>query len=368
MPGLTKRKFEKELINFNKSLKRPLNLIYEILPCDYDKYILLKYFKELYPFEWKTIIERYKLYTAKDDFLEEKGKKRRYKHLPPDQYFFNMPKVKHILSKGQKRKHKTNCDDKEQNNKYQLFKKKREIAIKKRQKKIKENKKLLQTIEPLFIDIFINFYHRKGNSIEEKIEIIKELQKYDSKKVIEFFYKINDAEKNNQIRRLTFKHLQNLGYYVKLRKNFKGKKKDYMLEKTKFEVKPEDLFKRLENKTTPQYKKQYDFFISHSYKDYDKVIEIKNKLNEKGYVIYCDWMSDNEFLKRKNVSDFTWYVLQKRIEQSKRVLFILTENSKNKSDWIKKELEYAKSINKEILCIKFIDEICEFKEIFLQEL
>jgi hypothetical protein len=368
MPGLTKCKFEKELMNFNKSLKRPLNLIYEILPCNYNKSILLKYFKELYPFEWKTIIERYKHYTDKDNFLEKNGKKRRYNHLLPKEYFFNLQKVKHILSNGQRIKYKTNCNNEEQYKKYQRFKEKRKILIQKHQNKINKNKKLLQTTEPSFIDIFINFYHKKGNSVEEKIEVVKELEKYDSKKVIEFFYKINDAERNYQIRRIAFNHLQTLGYYVKLRKNFKGNKKSYMLEKTRFEVKPEDLFKRLENKTTPQYKKQYDFFISHSYKDYSKIIEIKNKLNEKGYVIYCDWMSDNEFLKRKYVSDFTWYVLEKRIEQSKKVLFILTENSKNKSDWIKKELKFAKSINKEILCIKLIDERCKFKEISLQDL
>jgi len=54
--------------------------------------------------------------------------------------------------------------------------------------------------------------------------------------------------------------------------------------------------------------------------------------------------------------------LQRRIEQSKKVLFVLTENSKNKSEWIQKELDFAKSIKKEILCLKLTDEKCEFKE------
>ena len=72
-------------------------------------------------------------------------------------------------------------------------------------------------------------------------------------------------------------------------------------------------------------------------------------------MIYCDWMSDSEYLKRELASEFTWYVLQQRIKQSKKVIFVLTQNTINKSDWIQKELAFAKSIGKEIVCLDLID-------------
>jgi len=355
-----------ESMRFAKHLNRLLNNVVEVLPCEYNEKILLKYFKKLYPFEWKEIIQRYKVYQQKDDFFVKNGKKRRYKHLSPNEYFFTLAKVKHILSEGQKTKHKQNCNNDFQLKKFLELKKIREFKINNKLKKIKKYKTSLQKIDPMFIDILINFYHKRGNSINEKMEIVKEMQKYDSKKVIEFFYKLNDAEKNSQIRRIAFKHLQNLGYYVKLRKNFKGKKKSYMLEKTQFIVTPKDLFERLKNRTTIQHKKKYDFFISHSYLDYDLVIGIMKKLNKLGYLVYCDWSSDNDFLKRNlanEYKDFVLYVLQKRIEQSKKVLFILTEHSKNQSSWIKQELNHAKKFGKEILCLNFLKKECELKSL-----
>jgi len=365
MPGITKRKYVGEMMRFAKSLKGPLNKIYEVLPCEYDGEILFKYFKILYPHLWKDIKERYQLYQNKDKFLVKNKKKRRYKPLPPKKYFFSLPKVKHILSDRQKLKHKNNCQNEVQKQKFLKLKQIRDNKRKIREEKIKKYKETLQEIEPMFIDILINFYHKKGNSVHEKMEIVKEMQKYDSKKVIEFFYKLNDSERNNQIRKIAFKHLQKLGYYVKLRKNFKGKKKSYMLEKTKFQVTPKELFEKIYNKETIQHLKKYDFFISHNYLDYELIIELKNKLNKKGYRLYIDWSSDNDFLKR-NLSEeykkFVIYVLQKRIEQSKKVLFVFTNNSKNKSWWIEQELNYAKKIGKEILCVNYLNELCGFKE------
>lgn len=53
MPGIAKRKYVEELIRFNKKIKRPLYLIVEILPYDYNGKTLLDYFKKFYPYEWQ---------------------------------------------------------------------------------------------------------------------------------------------------------------------------------------------------------------------------------------------------------------------------------------------------------------------------
>lgn len=76
MSGETKRKYNAELVRFNKSLKKPLDSIKSVLPLNYNKYDILNLFKELYPYEWNIIKERYKQYKSKDIFLAKNGKKR----------------------------------------------------------------------------------------------------------------------------------------------------------------------------------------------------------------------------------------------------------------------------------------------------
>jgi len=189
------------------------------------------------------------------------------------------------------------------------------------------------------------------------MEIVKELQKYDSNKTLDFFQKLNDSEKNSQIRIVAFKHLQSIGKYVKLRKSFKGKRKTYMTEKTNFNMKPLDLFEKIENNLV-QNKKSYDIFISHSFEDNILVKKIIKELNKYNLNIYCDWISDNDFLKRTYAGDYTKAILKRRIEQSKKVLFIKTNQTNDKSnnfysEWVKMEILYAKSINKPIEHIDF---------------
>ena len=178
--------------------------------------------------------------------------------------------------------------------------------------------------------------------------------KFDSPKATDFLYRINDSERNDQIRNLAFRHLQKTGHYVKLRSKFKGKKKSYTTNTSSYEMTPEMLLARI-NEDTIQSKKSYEAFISHSYKDADLVYKTKEILNSQGITCYCDWMSDSDFLKRNLVSEYTEMVLRKRIEQSDMIIFIRTLNSMPKSEplspWIKMELDCAKDIGKTIYCI-----------------
>ena len=245
MAGKTKRKYVGELMRFNKSIKSPLNKIQEILPYEYSGNDILNLFKEFYPYEWKSIEERYKQYSEKDNFLVKNGKKRRYHPEEPNTYFFNLAKVKNMLSKGKKEQHRKNFNDDIREEILVKFRVQRNYKIKIRDEKIAKVKEDMQWVDPLFVDIFINGYHQKGITTEGKIEILKELEKYDSPKSLEFFSKINDSEKNSQVRKMAFNHLQKIGKYVKLRKNFKGKQKSYMTEKSNFFMKPKDLHERI---------------------------------------------------------------------------------------------------------------------------
>lgn len=366
MPGKTQRKYVGELMRFDESLKTPLHNIKSILPYNYDKYDILNFFKELYPYEWNITEERYKQYKEKDNFLIKVGKKARYKPTPPQFYLFELQKVKHILSEGQKKLHQQNFNEEERFKKLNILREETKLRMLKINKKIDTAKELVQEVEPLYLDIFIQAYHQKGITIEEKIEIVKELQKYECEKSIEFFQKLNDSEKNSQIRTLAFQHLQSIGKYVKLRKGFKGKKKVYMTEKTYFDMKPLDLLERIEDDSI-QNKKSFDYFISHSFSDNELVKKIVKEMNKLNLHIYCDWFNDTDFLKRKYASKYTRIILKKRLEQSRKVLFIKTYNTNNESNhffskWIKMEILYAHKLKKEIEYIDFIgNKKCEFK-------
>lgn len=323
-------------------------------------------FKELYPYEWNIIKERHKQYKNKDAFLVKVGKKKRYYPTTPDFYLFNLLKVKHMISEGQKKIHQQNFNEANRIKNLKILEEKVKNRMIKINKKVDKEKEYMQEIEPLYIDIYIQAYHKKGITINEKMEIVKELEKYECEKSTIFFSKLNDSERNEQIRQIAFNHLQSIGKYVKRRKNFKGKKKIYMIERTSFNVKPVDLVKRIEEDSI-QNKKSFDFFISHSSLDNKIVKNIIKYLNKSKFHVYCDWFNDTDFLRRKYASEYTKIVLKKRIEQSKKILFIRTPNTNDRnnkfySEWIEMEISYAKKLNKDIECINLINEgNCEFK-------
>lgn len=366
MSGRTKRKYMEELIKFNKSLKVPLSTIQSVLPVNYNRNNILNLFKELYTYEWNIIEERYKLYKSKDEFLKKVGKKVRYQPTQPKDYLFELQKVKQMLSQGQRTLHKKNFNEDSRLKKLSELREKSKLRISKINEKAHVAKENMQDIEPIYLDIFIHAYHKKRITTEEKMEIVKELQKYNSEKVLKFFYKLNDSERNTQIRRIAFMHLQSLGKYVRLRKGFKGKQKSYMTERAKFDMKPIDLLERIRNDSI-QNKKKFDYFISHSFEDNELVIQIKNQMNRLNLHVYCDWLNDTDFLKRTYASEYTKIVLKKRIEQSSKVLFLRSKNTNDQqnnffSEWVEMEILYAKKLSKDIECIDLIqDGKCEFK-------
>lgn len=339
MSGEALRKYCGELMRFEKSLKRPLSLIFDVLPEDYNEEDILNLFEKYYPFEWKTICERYQTYHEKDEFLVNHGKKRRYKPLSLRKYFFSLPKVKYMLSFSGRKKYKEQFDLLARKNILEELEKRRINHLNKHNLKIQQVKKNLQEIEPMFLDALIAAYHRKGNKIEDKLEIFKEIQKYDCLESTRFFRKINDSERNIQVRKMAFDYLQKTGSYVKLRKNFSGKKKAYMTEKSNFYMTPKDLLDRLEHNQSIQLRKSFDVFLSHSSKDASAVIRIMHALNKQGLVCYCDWTSDNDFLKRNIASEYTKEVLKKRMIQCRQFLLMKSENS-DVSEWVRFEIEF----------------------------
>ncbi|MGE6188506.1 hypothetical protein ACLHZ7_17590, partial [Aeromonas salmonicida] len=158
-----------------KSFTRPLNLISEALPAEYDKHLLLGLFKELFPLMWDRLNKRYKQYESKDSFLTKVGKKKRYHHDKPDVFFFKLLKVKHMVSGGQRVKHKNTFDEKNAQLAYQSLLNKANHKVNTHENKMISINNDLQTIDPLYIDAFISAYHKKGITIQGKVEIFSEI-------------------------------------------------------------------------------------------------------------------------------------------------------------------------------------------------
>lgn len=369
MPGKAKRKYVGELSRFAKRLGRPLELVAETLKPGYTGNDLLQAFKDYYPFEWEEICERWKIYSEKDKFLRQKRGKTRYNPLKPEEYFISLMKVRYLMSKGFREKHKQNYNEQIRASKAKTLRLKRDGRINKKRQQIEMHTEDLQKVDPGFIEALIYAYHDRRNSANDKMEIFNEIQKYDCEKSRQFFWKLNDSERNNQIRLLAFKHLQKSGHYVKLRKGFKGKKKTYQTERSTFEGTPEALAKKLQDDRSIQGLKRYDLFISHSSKDKAYVRQMKEKANAVGLNCYVDWVADNDFLKRSMVSDYTREVLKVRMKQSQKLLYLSSDQSRN-SQWVSLELDYYKNcLHREILMIILDGEDAhDFKRISLNEM
>lgn len=364
MSGKLKRKYDNENINFNKSLKKPLNELEGIIVWNIELEDFLKMFKKYYPYEWQNIVSRQEYYKIKQNKLNKRknNSKNRYNTDSPENYFKSIPKVMACVDKFRKKPKKEKIDFSLYEKDFYEFEQTRLKKIEKRKNKLEEANKDLQHIDPLYVDIYIGFYERKSNinNVDLKREILEDLIKYDGVKINNFLYKINDTEINYELQKMAFYELQKRGKYVKLmKKGKKGKINKSKLEtvnhKSNLEWTPKMLFNKL-NIEKQQQIKQYDYFISHSYKDNDLVRNLIKKLNNDSKTCYCDWMSDNDFLRRELVSEYTKEVLKYRIEQSDELIYFKTKNSME-SQWVRFELEYARELDKEIIIVEKQEEI-----------
>ena len=345
MPGKAKRKYVDENIRISKYITKQLNHLMPTLKPGYTVQDILLAYKKYYPFDWIELVERQNVYKEKDDHLRSVHKKIRYKPFSPEAFFYSLQKVKYVLSKGYREKHSLNYSETARIEYESQFARKRDAAIARRRSRIDENTKNIQKVDPGFIDALIYAYHRRENTINDKMEIIREIIKYDCSRTFNFLSKINDCEKNDEIRNLAFNQLQSDGHYVKLRQKPKGKIKSYITEESDIIGTPESLAERLSNRKSVQNLKRYDVFISHSYKDKNSVEDVVRKINATGMNCYVDWTADNDFLKRSMVSDYTKEVLKHRMKQSKCLLFLSSARSRA-SKWVSFELEYFEKVLK----------------------
>lgn len=360
MSGYTKHIYDKDLQETRKQLSKYVEDVTPLLSEEYTFDEILDLVKEYYPFEWRILEEKYQYYCKKDKTIKKFHGKKRYNADCPETILRELPVIHKLLMPAIiKRKQETFSIKKQIENR-KFLDKKRLPKIKARQEKIDKAKKRAQEMEPEFLDALIGLYNRKGVSIKDKFYIFLELKKYYCKKTINFFKKVADSEYNRQLRNMAFEHLQSLGHYTFLRKqkymqiHVRNKKRKQRIKETAYEVYnikaiPQELEYRIQN-SKEQKIKTYDYFVSHSSVDYETVQRLIIFLNKNNKNVYCDWKADDNYLKRHLVCKATQNVINKRIEQSKKMIFVDSVNSRN-SCWVKYELNYANQQGKEILVL-----------------
>ena len=109
----------------------------------------------------------------------------------------------------------------------------------------------------------------------------------------------------------------------------------------------------------------FDIFLSHSYQDREIIPHLKKKLESFGFTVYVDWIND-KLLSRESVDKKTAEILQKRMKQSKCLLYATSSNQKN-SRWMPWELGYFDGIKDKMVAILPIKKDNSFSENFQGE-
>ena len=361
MAGVTEHIYEHEIRDIILMWKQQLNEIKNILPKFYSAEDIVNILKRFYPHEWESVEIKYLYYCWKDNYLKKIKGKARYNMKKPVELLKGVGLFKKMMSQEFREEYVNNYSV-ELASRYEKFLwNKRSSKIEKINQKIEMAKLKTQQMTPSFTDKLIGLYERKNTTQKDKIYILTELQKYYSPTIIRFFYKLVDTELNRQLREMAFYHLQSFNYQPRARRqkymiiHTKNKKRrqylkkvypneTYIIPKT-----PNELEYRIEN-AKEQMIKEFDFFISHSSSDSDAVQRLIQYENRQGKNIFCDWINDGDYLKRHLVCEATLKVIEKRLEQSKGLIFVSSENSRN-SIWCKYELNYFKELGRSIYVI-----------------
>lgn len=83
---------------------------------------------------------------------------------------------------------------------------------------------------------------------------------------------------------------------------------------------------------------RFDVFLSHSVRDADLILGLRNLLTKQGLRVYVDWIDDPK-LDRSRVSPETAARLRERMQQSQTLIYA-TSRAAQKSRWMPWELGY----------------------------
>lgn len=347
MPGVAKKKFDKELFDLKLELRRKVEDLCRVLPytTTYDEFY--KYFVLCYE-DWVGYFFSFKrFYDKKDKHLISIKKKTRYK-CPALEVLLSYHFKKWQVKNSGKSETSEMLDDK--NRQLNIFIKRCSDEVRKRYHKQSSKEEIIQFVCPRFVQKIMGLYShyrlKHPGNLNLRMQVLKEVAKYKTKETIAFLYAVNESEPDAGIRYVALQALQRFGVYCRFRRVQKKLRKDEEHVKAKVIDNPDDLNRIIDNDIVESMKR-YNIFISHSTKDRNFLIDLVHDINKQGKNVYVDWMEDIEALQRSKTNAQTASVIKHRIDSSDVVLCIKTEGALS-SEWIPWELGYADGIGKSI--------------------
>lgn len=343
--GGTARQFNKMYIDYKQRFKKPIHVVASLMPREFSDSDFVDTFKRLYPHMWSDLEKQYLYWHEKNEYLIKHGKKSRYNFRKP--YNFILDCSYHVRNSLRKNQSRTILADEEKEKIEAEILAVSQDKVKKQQDELFRKLYYVQEIEPQYVQAFINHYF-STHDLHERLEIIRELSKYKSDRIVKFFYKVNACTRNFSLKEESMRYIQGLGLPFVLRRKKKGKTTFIDDEVVKNESSPEILCQRLYVNKLERLK-VFDVFISHNSKDENEIVDFFKSLNENGYVAYIDWVNDKFDLKREWCNASTAEVIKERIKQSHVFILYFSEQTL-KSQWCPWELGYADALGKKI-CI-----------------
>lgn len=347
--GQTKRQFSNIFNSFSKKFKKPFYSVGDLMPKGFRDDEYLKCFQTLYEYLWIDIENEYLFWKKKNKRVLQLGKKSRYNFPKPD--IFILKNSINVRAKY-RYKHRNGIIliKDEQDDLYNRLLSNNQIKLSSKKQKKLDKLQLVQELEPIFIQEYINTYfqikYSGQDSIDKKIDIIREVAKYKSDKTIDFLQKINEIEKNISLRREAFSLLQQLNEKVILRRNKKGKVKESEILIYKLNDTPDNLIEKIYEDNLEQIK-DFDIFLSHSSNDRENIIRLYKNLNDQNFHVYIDWVNDKYALNRNLLNNNTVNVIIQRLIKSKVLIYFHTESSAN-SQWTPWEIGFFHGLGKPI--------------------
>lgn len=217
---------------------------------------------------------------------------------------------------------------------------------------VKENYYLQygQDVCPDYIKNLISLYFKERKKcnldINARYILLIEAAQFRTPETVEFLKKICACDKNDNLRRFAFDALQSMGYNPWLSRKRKGKVRNTAIKPIDIIKNPTALLEYI-YRYQDRLHKHFDVFLSHSSYDKSDLCRLKRILNAQGLVVYIDWVNDNVMLNRPNQNEDTWTVLQKRMDISSVMIFVMTDNSL-RSVWTPREIDYFKTQGKDV--------------------
>lgn len=339
-----KQNYRDMIFKKNLHLKHISEKLFEVMPKNFSFKDFLSAFKECYPCQWEDIVRYCK--EKKNDFY-----RRSRKGLRTVPYYTPVQYLKHTVHMRSLSKY---LNEQDRNNKYASLVLKGQEKKRRRNDKLASNLVFVQEVCPPYIKQLIKSYFKTRKSspldINARYLILLEATQFRCNETIEFLNKINACEKNDDLREMAFYSLQRLGENPWLSKKRKGKRRLSMLKPIDVQKNPTELIQLIYSNQHMLYQ-EYDVFLSHSSLDANELLQLKVLLNQQGKTVYIDWVNDRVMLNRQNQNHDTWKALELRMDQSKTLLYVMTDNS-IKSPCTEREVMYFKNVSKSVKVYK----------------